>query len=247
MLRVTHSREYCFVFILFAGGLQISAASAAALPLETEQDNWSDMAFPTGVAGSYNSGTKVLSILAAPSNDLEIGGEFGPSNLGRHYGTGGTLGGPFAATLNVSGVVVEADGSVTSGGTVTVTLDGSAPDSIGADYGIVAGTPLLLGSVLEVLLDATGDNTLDILFEVTGGALQNDNPDPDVGVFAPNNRGLLRIAGVTMPSDWSGTFSLDGASIDALGVPEPSALALGLLGVVAWLATARSRLDLWNR
>jgi hypothetical protein len=196
--------------------------------MPAEQDSWSDMAFPSGVSGSFNSGTKQLTITASPSNDLEIGPEFGPSNIGRHYGTGGTLGGPFGATLNVNGVVIETDGSVTSGGTVTVTFNGSAPGSIGDDYGIVAGAPLLVGTVLEVLLDATGDNTLDVLFDISGGALQNDNPVL-MRNFAPNNRGLLRIAGVAMPSDWSSSFSLNGATIDVYGIPEPTALTLGLL------------------
>lgn len=225
---------------LLALGLCVAPATAAILPLPVEQDNWSDMAFPSGVTGSYNSGTNILTLGGTPSNDLEIGGEFGPSNAGRHYGTGGTLGGPFSATLSLSGVVVQDDGSVTAGGSVTVVLNGSAPGSIGTDYGIPVASPLLLGNVLEVLLDATGDNTLDILVNITGGALQNDNPDPNVGVFAPNGRGILRIAGVTLPSTWTGDFNLNGATIDYLGVPEPTALALGLIGF-AMFGTIRSR------
>ncbi len=212
-------------------------ASAAILPIGVEQDYWSDMAFPTGVTGSFNAGTKTLAITASPSNDLEIGAEFGPSNSGRHYGTSGTLGGPFGATLNVSGVIIEPDGTVTNGGSVEIIFNGSAPGSIGDDYGIVAGAQLLTGTVLEVLLDATGDNTLDVLFAVTGGALQNDNPDPDVGVFAPNNFGLLRISGVTMPSTWASNFSLNGAKIDVYGIPEPTAVTLGLLCAIVFALT----------
>ena len=92
------------------------------------------MAFPTGVTGSFNAGTQILTIGASPSNDLELGPQFGPSNIGRHYGTGGTLGGPFGATLSVAGVTIQPDGSVSAGGTLTVTLNGSAPGSIGDDY-----------------------------------------------------------------------------------------------------------------
>lgn len=235
-------------FILIASSFVCCSAGAATLPLGAEHDSWSDMAFPSGVSGSYNSGSKLLTITASPSNDLEIGEEFGPGNVGRHYGSGGTLGGAFSATLNVSGVVIETDGTVSSGGTVTVTFNGSAPGSIGTDYGIVAGAPLLTGTVLEVLLDATGDNTLDVLFDISGGALQNDNPDPDVGVFAPNNRGLLRIAGVTMPSSFSSTFSLNGATIDVLGIPEPGAMTLVLLGMVfACMAGSKRGLREWKR
>jgi hypothetical protein len=220
------------VFVLITGHFLASPAQSAILPLPTEQESWSDMAFPSGVSGSYNSGTKTLTVSGTPSNDLEIGQQFGPSNPGRHYGTGGTLGGPFSATLNLSGVIVQPDGSVSNGGTVSVVYGGSAPGSIVDDYGISSGATLLQGSVLEVLLGATGANTLDVLFSISGGALQNDNPDPNVGVFGPINLGVLRIAGVTMPNNWSGSFSLNGATIDALGVPEPSGFILAGLATL---------------
>jgi hypothetical protein len=234
-----------------------TTAMAAILPIGVEQDSWSDMAYASGVTGSFNSGTKILTLNGFPSNDLEIGEEFGPSNAGRHYGTGGTLGGPFSANLSLTGVVVEADGSVSAGGTVQVTHEGSAPLSLMDDYANTIhagplvndtngggnttsdGDVLLQGTVLEVLLDATGDNTLDILVNITGGALQFDNPDPDVGVFAANGRGILRIAGVTMPSNWSGNFSLNGATVDFLGIPEPGTLALGLLAMAFACAARR--------
>jgi hypothetical protein len=233
---------FVLAFILFSMQLYSDSARAGLLPLPAEKDAWSDMAFPTGVTGNYNSGTKILTISGSPSNDLEIGSEFGPSNIGRHYGSGGVLGGNFSATLSVTGVVVEPDGSVSNGGTVSIVHNGSAAGSLGTDYGIGAGAPLLTGTVLEVLLDATGDNTLDVLFDITGGALQTDNPDPDVGIYAPNNRGLLRIAGVAMPSNWSGNFSINGATIDVFGIPEPSAVTLSLLGaVVGCFAGSRRR------
>jgi hypothetical protein len=235
--RPSFGLAFALMFLMVSHG----TALAAILPVGNEQDAWSDMAFPTGVSGSYNAGTKALTLTGSPSNDLEIGVEFGPSNVGKHYGTGGTLGGPFNATLNLTGVAVQSDGSVTAGGTVSVVLNGSAAGSIGDDYGIPVASPLLLGTVLEVLLDATGDNTLDILLSITGGALQNDNPDPDVGVFAPNGRGVLRIAGVTLPSDWSGNFSLNGATIDFLGIPEPGTLTLGILAGVIACAARRKR------
>jgi hypothetical protein len=206
------------------------SAPAAILPLPTEQDSWSDMAFSTGVTGSFNAGSKTLTIGGTPSSDLEIGPQFGPSNPGRHYGTSGTLGNPFSATLSVSGVIVESNGTVSNGGSLSIVLDGSAPGSIGDDYVIANGTPLLTGSVLEVLLDATGADTLDVLFSISGGALQNDNPDPNVGVFAPNSLGLLRIGGVATPAAWTSNFSLNGATINVLGIPEPSTMVLGLFG-----------------
>jgi hypothetical protein len=223
-------------------------AAAAILPLPTEQLSWSDMSFQTGVSGSYNATTNVLTISASPSSDLEIGVPFGPGEPpgipDRHYGTDGTLGGPFSATLNVSGVVVDEAGIVTNGGTFTVTFNGSAPGSVGADYGILAGSQLLVGTVLEVLLgdgvDDLGDNYLDVLVDVSGGALQNDNPDPDVGVFAPNGRAVIRIAAASLPNDWNGNFSLDGSTINLLGIPEPGALALSVLGL-GLVGASRSR------
>jgi hypothetical protein len=213
-----------------------SRAAAAILPLPTELDAWSDMAFPSVVSGSFTSG--VLSITTAASSDIEIGGQFGPSNPGRHYGTGGTLGGPFSATLTVTGATIAANGSVTNGGSVLVKYNGGSPGSIGDDYAIAANATLLQGSVVEVLLDATGADTLDVLYSITGGALQNDNPDPNVGVYAPNNYGLLRISSLTpIPSLWTSDFSFNGASIDSFGIPEPGAfLLVSLAGLFISLA-----------
>jgi hypothetical protein len=200
-------------------------AQSAILPLPGEQDDWSDMAFPSVVAGNFTSG--VLSLTTSQAGDLEIGAQFGPSNPGRHYGTGGTLGGPFLATLTVSGVNIAANGAVTNGGTVLVTYNSGAPDSIGTDYGIANGAPLLQGSVVDVLLDATGADTLDVLYAISGGALQTDNPDPNVGVYAPNNYGLLRISAASaIPSVWTGDFSFNGSTIDSFGIPEPGTFML---------------------
>lgn len=230
-----------WLWTLLLSHVVTGVASAAILPLGVEQDGWSDLAFPSGVTGGYDAGTKQFTITATPSNDLEIGPQFGPSNPGRHYGNGGTLGDPFSATLNVTGVTIEPNGTVSNGGTVSVVLNGSAPGSIGDDYGISNGAQLLTGSVLEVLLDATGDNTLDVVFSVTGGALQNDNPAPNVGKFAPANFGLLRIAGVTMPSAWTSSFSLNGATVDVLAVPEPAALTFGALAAALGCVTLARR------
>jgi hypothetical protein len=235
---------------LFALNFDLATARSAILPVGVEQDSWSDMAFATGVTGSYNSGTKKLTISATPSNDIELGEEFGPSNVGKHYGTGGTLGGPspgFSATLNLANVDVQADGSVTAGGSVTVVYNGPPANgtNMASDYGIAGGSQLLVGSVLEVLLDATGDNTLDVLVDLSGGVLQTPgaNLNHDVPVFAPNGRGVLRISGVMMPSDWSAGFSLNGAKIDFLGIPEPGTIVLGMLGLMlASLGGSRRRL-----
>ena len=187
-------------------------------------------------------------------NDLELGNEYGPGGpIGRHYGTGGDLGGPFQSTLTIAGALIAptADdpmtavdeskcGTVTNGGTVLVTFNAVAAGSVGTDYGVIAGNTLLQGTIVEVLLDAAGDNTLDLLVSLSGGALQN--PNPDLGInFAPHDLAVLRITRAAgLPSDWTQTFTLTGAAIDMLGIPEPSGLPLGLLGGV-FAVMARSR------
>jgi hypothetical protein len=194
--------------------------------------------------GGYTAGSGVLTITTQEFNDLELGNQFGPSNIGRHYGTGGTLGGPVQTTLMVNNVVIQptADdintafdeskyGTVTNGGSVLVRYDGSAAGSVGNDYGIPVASVLLQGTVIEALLDANGDNTLDLLVALQtpgGGALQN--PNPDLGInFAPANLAVLRITRAAgMPSDWTQSFTLTGAAIDMLGIPEPSAVLLAL-------------------
>src|SRR3990172_5921662 len=83
-----------------------SAFAAWVLPLGVEQDVWSDMNLNSNVLGNYDSGDFDFTASAGSSNDLEIGSQFGPSNSGRHYGTSGTLGGPFAATMSLTGVTI---------------------------------------------------------------------------------------------------------------------------------------------
>jgi hypothetical protein len=204
------------------------------------------LAYPNTDSGTYTAATDVLSLTTLEFNDLELGYQFGPGRPpGRHYGTGGTLGGPFQTTLSIAGAVIAptADdpmtafdeskyGTVTNGGTVTVTFNGGAVGSVGTDYGVVAGNSLLTGTIVEALLDAEGDNTLDLLVSLSGGALQN--PNPDLGInFAPRNLAVLRITRAAgLPSNWTETFSLTGATIDMLGIPEPSGVVLGLLGAI---------------
>jgi len=198
----------------------------------------------TGTDIDFNSTTGAFSVSrAAGATQVEIGGQFGPGNPGVHYGTGGILGGlgggsPFSASLDVSGVVVGAGGVVTSGGTITVTYEAPSaatfPGDLASDYGIDVGDSLLEGTVLEVLLGATGTGTLDVLFSITGGALQTGvNSEPTLaGVpFSGVGLGILRIASGTpaLPADWSSSFTVNGATMDVLGIPEPSSLGLALI------------------
>lgn len=196
---------------------------ASFLMGKPEKDSWSDMAFPTGISGGFDAGTQQMTLTASPSNDLEIGSEFGPSNAGRHYGFSGTLGGPFSATLSISGVVIQPGGAVTNGGSLVITFNGSAPGSLGDDYGIVPGNALLTGSVLEVLMDATGADTLDVLFGISGGALQTSNGSLGTN-FSPSSLGLLRFKSqVPLPGDFSSSFTFASTTtLDVFGtiVPE---------------------------
>jgi hypothetical protein len=206
-----------------------------------EQLSWSDMQIGF-VTGGYNTTSKLLTA-AGSSTDLELGGTYGPGGLpGIHYGTGGSLGGPFGATLSMTGVVVQSGGNVTNGGSITVTFNGSAPGSIGDDYGISPGAVLLSGSVWGVQLNATGGSTLDVVFTVTGGALQNYNAGAGTS-FAPGLLGMLRFAGRTPPTgNFSTGFSLNGATLDMFGapVPEPRYATLILFGAIfGFVVTAR--------
>ena len=92
-----------------------------------------------------------------------------------------------------------------------------------------------------------GDNTLDLLVSLSGGALQN--PNPDLGInFAPHDLAVLRITRAAgLPSDWTQTFTLTGAAIDMLGIPEPSGVALGLLGGIFAVMARSKRYSLEQR
>jgi hypothetical protein len=210
-------------------------AQSAVLPLGDEQDAWSDLSFTLGSGGVYNSGLLTIGTAAVPA-DLEFGSPFGPSNPGWHYGTTGTLGGTFSVALTISRLQIDASGAVVNGNNSIVTLsyEGGSPGSLGSDYGINLHRTLLSGRVQEVLLDAAGDNTLDILFTILGGDLQEiPNPDPNIGIFAPNKLGLFRITAPNLPSNWTSPFGFTNASIHAFGlVPEPTSAALVTFGFV---------------
>jgi hypothetical protein len=242
-LRFSHGLPWLSL-VLVAAVINICVAPSVSASLidMSEQVDWSDLAFPNIDTGGFDHITKTLTISTTEANSLELGGVYGPGLPdGRHYGTSGTLGGPFQSTLAVSGVIIEPDGTVTNGGSVTVTYN--APPASGGnladDYSIAAGAILLQGTVTGVKLDPLGPgaNTMNILFAISGGALQNINPAVGTN-FAPVDLGMIHIAGLSLPSDFSATFSLvgTGETIDLFGIPEPSscllALAMGLTVVL---------------
>jgi hypothetical protein len=229
-------RAIGFACTLLTVMLLAPRAESAVLPLGDEQDAWSDLSFPLASGGSYDSGFLTIGTAAVPA-DIEFGSQFGPSHPGWHYGTTGTLGGTFSVTLAIVRLQIAATGAVVGGNNSIVTLSykGGAPGSLGNDYGIGIDRTLLMGRVQEVLLDAADDNTLDILFTILSGDLQTvPNPDPNIGIFAPNNLGLFRITAPNLPSNWTSPFSFTNASLHAFGlVPEPTSAALVMFGFVA--------------
>lgn len=242
MIGSTWVRAHRFLFLKSFLGLLLMAniSSAAILPLGDEENAWSDMPFISGVTGDFTGGTLTLAA-AEQFTSLELGSQFGP-NLpatdGRHYGTGGTIGSVFKASLSLSGVGISPSGTVSSGGSLVITYETGVPASLAGleqHYGIDDDDPLLTGTVVEVLMDATGDDTLDILFEINPSPalspLQQLNPILNIP-FSTNGLGLIRIGRPAgLPADFSGDFSLDGGTLNVFGIPEPSSIALGLLGL----------------
>ena len=219
-----------------------SAASATMLsPGDgNERQGYSDMPFPTIlnlVGGSNYDATTDVFQLTSFSTQLELGDEFGPLNPGIHYGLDGglpgTLGGLFSARLDITGVTIDDTGAVTNGGSVDIILNSTTAGSVGDDYSILVGDSLLEGFVSEVLISSGGGgNVLDVLFTITGGALQSlTNPDLPGVPFAPNNYGLFHFVGGGIPADWTSNFDLTGgaATLNTFGIPEPGSLVLTML------------------
>lgn len=244
------------VFGFFVIALSLSAFGAnsfGALIDYKERRPWSDIFYGNINSGGFNHNTKVLSLSSTQANALELGAEYGPAPGpdGRHYGTlPADYGLGFVSTLTITNAIIEADGSVLSGngGEVKIVYNGAPGGStFAADYGVAANSVLLIGTVVEAKLDPIepGDNTLNILFSINspnGGALQNANPH-NGRKFAPANLGMLHISGLTLPSDFTTTFALTGSgeTIDLYGIPEPSSVMLGVLGLAFAAARRRGR------
>lgn len=196
-------------------------AQSAALPLGDEQNFWSDMLLSSGFGG-FDNGLLTISSLPGPAN-LEIGSQFGPSDSGWHYGPSGTRGGATSARLIISRLFLNPDGTLKNNESlVTLSYGGNSARALGEDYGLTSGTALLRGKVTEVLLDAAGDDTLDILFTITGGALQEPpNSVSSIGQFSPTNVGVFRFTAPNLPSNWSSNFEFDTTSLHVFGIPEP--------------------------
>lgn len=221
-------------------------AASSVLPLGGEQDAWSDMLL-TSASGVFDTtGPRTLTIFTnTVPGDLEIGSQFGPSNPGSHYGASGTLGGTFNVSFSISRLHVTASGAVANAESIIILqYQGGSADSLGTDYGINTGRSLVRGTALEVLLDAAGDNTLEILFAITSGDLQQipNQQAPLLGKFAPGNVGLVRITAPDLPSNWVSNFSFTATSLHVFGVPEPGTCALAFVaGLFLVTACRRNR------
>jgi hypothetical protein len=233
------------LFAVVAAILPPPSAHSAVLPLGDEQEAWSDMLLPSA-NGMFETVSRTLTLgtgsTAAPT-DLEFGSAFGPSNPGWHYGTTGTLGGTFSTALGISRLHVSSAGAVTdSDSIVHVSFQGGAAGSLGTDYGINTGRDLLRGVVTEVLLDAAGEDTLDILFRITSGDLQDlPNKQTPLSKFAPGNLALIRIVAPNLPNDWNSNFNFAATSMHVFGlVPEPGTATLAA-ALIALTACVRRR------
>jgi len=238
----------CTLTILGALGSG-SLASASLLPVE--QDSWSDIVI--GGSNVIYDGSTLTATRVSQATQIEIGGEFGPGNPGTHYGPGGTLGAidplfmpnpltgnsPVFVSFDLSGVDINSSGVVTDGGSLTVTYTGPPagmfPGDFADDYGIGIGATLLEGTVIEVLISGIGGSVLEVLFDITGGVLQTGtNSEPSLaGVpFATTGRGALLFASTAFPADWSNPFTVNSPTMDLFGIPEPSSMGLGMIGVI---------------
>jgi hypothetical protein len=239
----TLSFSVALLFVFLARDASASIVGMA------EQQNWSDLTI-SGTTGGFNSGTGILSLSSVMQlGDLEIGGQWGPlSSIGRNYGPSGTLGGPFYATMTLANVAINPLGPLNqvTTGSLLITYSGGATGSVGTDYNIANGAPLLIGSVTQVVLNAAGDNSLDIVLAFTGGALQQVNSTLGTN-FAPGNLGLLRLRNNGLPDDWRDIFTLAGTTtVDVYGiVPEPRFATFMMFGLIlAWVSGSRGLFSL---
>ena len=236
--------------VLFSSAIGTLPASAGLIDYK-ERRPWSDLSYQNIDSGGFVIGTKTLTIIAnSEANTLELGNQYGPPPApnGRHYGPlPADFGGAMITTLTVSNAIIETDGSVLpgNGGLVRVIYNGPPAGSgnLASDYGLVNGSVLLEGTVLRAKLDPAepGANTMNILFSIVTGKLQEANTHNGL-VFAPAELGMMHIAGLTLPSDFSASFSLSGGgeTIDVYGIPEPGSVVLGLVGAM-FVFSGRSR------
>jgi hypothetical protein len=241
--RAFHS-AIALLLALVAGLVLSPQVRSAVLPLGDEQQSWSDLLLPSA-SGFFDTVGRTLTIgtgaTAVPA-DLEIGSEFGPTSPGWHYGTTGTLGGTFSVGLGITRLHVSPSGAVTdSDSIITLSYGGGSTGSLGTDYGIGTSRTLLRGIAPEVLLDAAGDDTLDILFSITSGDLQDlpNTQAPQLGKFAPGNLGLIRITAPNLPSNWSSNFTFTATSVHIFGIPEPGSLGMFVIAICTSLTSRR--------
>ena len=200
----------------------------------------------TGIVLAKNAGGTGIynlqgGVLQATTIDPGLGtGEF-------HF-TGGTL---QAGTVNIP--LVQEGGILSPGASVGAT-------TINGDYTLSAGT-------LQIELDALGSSDLLTVnggVNLTGGSLElllgyepslgdsftilvNDEADAINGVFAGLSQGA-KVLGSFGGEDYSFRIAYNGGTgndVVLVGVPEPTGLTLGLLGLLACLVCRTSRYSCW--
>jgi len=191
---------------------------AGLLPFE-EEDEDSDLVVSALVVGNYDA-----DFFGAAEGRFEFTGIATGFDLGPGAGNDYT---GFAANVSLTGVGIDSSGNVTQPGSFTVTYTNPPGTSLATDFSLAPGDLMLVGHVLEVLLDTT--ETMQIAIEITGGntafvAAMTDPSLPFVGI---------KMTNPGLPGNFSGDFSVDDADTDIVGpIPEPGSVVLGLIGAV---------------
>jgi hypothetical protein len=200
----------CGALAVIVISMLCKTAAASLLPLPPEEDDWSDIAVSLSggaYGGSYNA-----------TSDL-----FSASGYATSFDVGPGTAADYAmfAPTTVSGLVIDEFGSVTTPGTLSVSLlSGVGPYPAGA---------LLTGSVTDVLFVGVTDKVLEMQFSVTGGSAA-----ADFGGAGAKGGMILNMA-AAVPGHFGSSFSFTG-TMDVLGpVPEPSSIILGGCGAIGTL------------
>lgn len=141
--------------------------------------------------------------------------------------------GSFSLTMTIGSIT---NISATGVGTFTFTDADATGDTVkGAVSGMwdPLGTTLHFSGLLSNV-EFKDNGTIDKDFD--GGAIVGDHVDMDFTADQPWNGSVVQI---TASADWFGTFTafdVTGGSLDAVVVPVPAAVLLGVLGlgVVGW-------------
>lgn len=199
----------------------------------------------TTILGGNNSYTGATTV---NGGKLVVNGNISTSvttvNTGATLGGSGTVGGLIATTGgnvapgNSPGVLSAGNTDLQSGSTLTIELDGTTPGIGGHDQLNVTGTVSLAGALSASLgyVPANGD----LLF-----ILANDGTDDITGTFSGlADNSTFNVGGQDFQISYFGDSAANtftgGNDVVLMAIPEPGAVLLGSLGVLALLRRRRS-------